>query len=294
MIHQYLRAVGFRSYSTAQEAESLVKMTLHAPTWSRIIRDRQSVIGHLCRSFGDGFGISTVGEFTKQDVFVPQYHIPYAESPVLSTKEYCTVEPYSDRIAFGGMCEDMTLGVSLIFFITNTGEYLRRQSTPGVSTRVSGIYLSALSLEGKILLPSSGPAQERRAARASVTNRNLLMEAAANGDREAMESLAREEMSLSAKVSGRAEHEDLYSIVDTCFMPFGLESDKYSIIGRIEDVVSLQNSLTEEELFRLVVNCNDLRFTVLINKADLLGEPAVGRRFKGDIWMQGRLRFGEG
>jgi hypothetical protein len=33
-------------------------------------------------------------------------------------------------------------------------------------------------------------------------------------------------------------------------------------------------------------------FTIAINKADLLGEPAPGRRFKGQIWMQGIADFG--
>jgi hypothetical protein len=28
-----------------------------------------------------------------------------------------------------------------------------------------------------------------------------------------------------------------------------------------------------------------------MNKKDLLGEPAVGRRFKGNIWLQGMIDF---
>ena len=31
--------------------------------------------------------------------------------------------------------------------------------------------------------------------------------------------------------------------------------------------------------------------TVAINQAHLLGEPAVGRRFKGQIWLQGSVKF---
>ena len=54
----------------------------------------------------------------------------------------------------------------------------------------------------------------------------------------------------------------------------------------------MNEELTKEEIYRLRVECNDMVFTVAINKADLLGEPAPGRRFKGQIWMQGIADFG--
>ena len=52
-------------------------------------------------------------------------------------------------------------------------------------------------------------------------------------------------------------------------------------------------TFTKEEIYQLHLECNDLLFSVCINSKDLLGEPAVGRRFKGQIWMQGRLNFEE-
>ena len=42
----------------------------------------------------------------------------------------------------------------------------------------------------------------------------------------------------------------------------------------------------------MVIDCNDLKFTLCINKKDLYGEPAPGRRFKGTVWMQGEIHFG--
>ena len=41
----------------------------------------------------------------------------------------------------------------------------------------------------------------------------------------------------------------------------------------------------------MTLNCNDLIFEMCINQEDLYGEPAVGRRFKGMIWMQGYINF---
>ena len=43
----------------------------------------------------------------------------------------------------------------------------------------------------------------------------------------------------------------------------------------------------------MTIECNDILFNVGINKKDLLGEPAVGRRFKGQIWMMGKVNFKE-
>ena len=50
-------------------------------------------------------------------------------------------------------------------------------------------------------------------------------------------------------------------------------------------------TLTDEEICVMILSCNDLQFDVCINRADLFGEPAVGRRFKGTIWMQGYINF---
>jgi hypothetical protein len=43
----------------------------------------------------------------------------------------------------------------------------------------------------------------------------------------------------------------------------------------------------------MTVDTNDLVYDVCINEKDLLGEPEIGRRFKGTIWMQGFLNMRE-
>jgi hypothetical protein len=37
------------------------------------------------------------------------------------------------------------------------------------------------------------------------------------------------------------------------------------------------------------IECNDIQFDVCINEKDLMGQPEIGRRFKGNIWMQGNI-----
>ena len=53
----------------------------------------------------------------------------------------------------------------------------------------------------------------------------------------------------------------------------------------------LKNKITEEEVYLMNINCNDMTFDLCVNKEDVYGEPCVGRRFKGTIWMQGYINF---
>ena len=92
-----------------------------------------------------------------------------------------------------------------------------------------------------------------------------------------------EDMNLVQQISNRIMEEDIYSLVDTCFMPYGLECDVYSVIGEILSWEIVRNHVSGEEMYRFLLNCNDMKLSVMINRMDLLGEPAVGRRFKGDI-----------
>ena len=55
--------------------------------------------------------------------------------------------------------------------------------------------------------------------------------------------------------------------------------------------MTFKNIITGEEICQLTLDCNDMQFDVCINKDDMLGEPKIGRRFKGIIWLQGQLHY---
>ena len=121
--------------------------------------------------------------------------------------------------------------------------------------------------------------------------RTQLLEAARRGNPAAMDSLALEDMDLYNSISSRVRREDVYSIVDSCFMPFGVECDQYSVLGEILEAEKIINSWTNEEIYVLMVECSDLVFQIAVNAKDLLGEPLEGRRFKGTVWLQGQVNF---
>ena len=41
----------------------------------------------------------------------------------------------------------------------------------------------------------------------------------------------------------------------------------------------------------MALECNNMIVSMAINALSLLGEPKVGRRFKGQIWLQGTVKF---
>ena len=123
------------------------------------------------------------------------------------------------------------------------------------------------------------------------SERKQLLAQARMGNEEAIESLTLEDMDTYTTISRKIHKEDVFSLVDTYFMPYGVECDQYSILGEIIDVREEVNRITGEQLVIMSLECNELTFDVCINRKDLYGEPAVGRRFKGVIWLQGYINF---
>ena len=131
--------------------------------------------------------------------------------------------------------------------------------------------------------------KEREASHNKYEKRKQLLAEARDGNEDAIESLTIEDMDTYNRLSLRIMQEDILSIVNSTFMPYGFESDQYHILGEIIELEEIENVLTGELLYFMKLECNDMIFFVTINQKDLLGVPSVGRRFKGSIWMQGMV-----
>mgnify|MGYP002508965657 CR=1 FL=1 len=58
-------------------------------------------------------------------------------------------------------------------------------------------------------------------------SRNQLIAAARKGDEDAIESLTLEDMDIYSTISKKILTEDVFSLVDTYFMPYGVETAIY-------------------------------------------------------------------
>ena len=151
--------------------------------------------------------------------------------------------------------------------------------------------MSGLSTDGKILLPINKDEKKHKQLEQQKIERNNMIAAARNGDENAIENLTLEDIDTYSLLSRRIMREDILSIVENYFMPYGIESDQYAILGDIMDCHFLQNEYTGENVYVMDLVCNDIPFSICMNQKDLLGEPAVGRRFKGTIWLQGSICY---
>ena len=100
-------------------------------------------------------------------------------------------------------------------------------------------------------------------------------------------------MSLDLKndMYNKALREDILSVVDTTMIPYGIDCEVYDIVGIITDYSVVENTMTGEEVVRMTLQCNEYFIDVYINRIDLKGEPDIGRRFRGVIWLQGYINF---
>lgn len=183
------------------------------------------------------------------------------------------------------------MGISLIFTMQNGVEYMKERQLGMMTGTPNGVTFSGLALSGRILLPVRKSETQMRFAREEAKTRKQLLSAARNGDQGAIETLTLEDMDIYSKVSRRLATEDVYSIVDSYFMPYGVECDLYSIMGEILAIRERENTLTGERLYQMKLDVNELEFDVCVPKKEVLGEPEIGRRFKGEIWLQGYVNF---
>ena len=127
----------------------------------------------------------------------------------------------------------------------------------------------------------------------TLRDRSQLLNAARNGDEEAIENLTLDDMDTYSAISKRIHKEDVFTLVDTYFMPYGVECDQYNVMGDILNVELRENNQTKEKIYVMTIEANGIILDVCINQQDLVGEPAVGRRFRGIIWLQGLVHFEE-
>ena len=247
--------------------------------------------GELRKEYGMGIGIYSYGQIDEYETYTREYYLPYFEGSGITSYADIIVEKRSDKEAYIGICEDVKVGVSLILHLQNGIEYRKELMAGRIPKNSTSVTLSGLAVSGTILFPVMKSKEQEQEIREESRNRMMLLSAAREGDSKAIESLTMEDMDLYSQVSRRVQTEDIYSIVDTYFMPCGVECDQYSILGEILDIDTVENKLTKEEIYVFTVDVNELRFDICVPVKSVLGEPAIGRRIKADIWLQGKINL---
>ena len=304
-MHKYLRAIGFSGIKNRTEYENLIRLCVQDATKrdyttkdissaeSGTIQADESMTALFYRDFAKGLGLAVCGEYDENNHFSYDYCFPYLRGSEISSYEDITVERHMEKESYAGICDEIKVGVTLIFYLQNMIPYIKAKNTGNLPMKGTSLVLSGLSCQGSIMMPLKKDKKDIIKTQKATVSRNDRIRAARRGDEEAIESLTLEDMDVYTSISKKIHQNDIYTIVDTYFMPYGVECDLYSVLGEIQNIEEIENIVTGETIVKMLLLCNELSFDVCINKKDLYGEPQVGRRFKGVIWLQGYINFPE-
>lgn len=294
-MHSYLKSIGFVCCTTNQIEEKILDKVIDSATQRShisIFSDSDIQFAEYSLEFCEDIGITVRGQIDEKDNFHIDHYFPYLRPRNITSNEDIFINKRGDSDSYIAMCDDMRVGVSLIFFLQNAVDFLRNNRFDTnhflLPTKISG-----LASDGAILLPTVRSMKDIDESKIEISKHVEMISDAKNGNQEAIEKLTIEEIDNYAQVGKRAKTEDIFSIVDTSFAPYGMESDIYKILGIILSVEERVNKATRERLYVMEIYCNHLVFDICINQKSLLGEPAVGRRFRGVIWLQGLVEFGK-
>ena len=302
-MHKFLRAIGFSGIRTREQLEALLKEVEQNPSKTFFSSYEDDVcLGEYSKEFCPGMGISLCGEVDVLERFSGDYYFPFFRGRHVSTKESSIIERHAAQVSFAGVCDDPKVGISIIYYLINRADYLseaaKNKDLKAVKEgreprQTASLSLSALALNGTIMMPLAKNVRQKTKAEVSDRKRNKLLEAARNGDENAIESLTLEDLDIYSTILRKIKHTDVYSLVDTYFMPYGVECDQYSVLGEITELSEVTNPVSGEQVYVMSIICNEIPMDLCINKGDLYGEPQVGRRFKGTVWLQGQLNYPE-
>jgi len=302
----YTRAVGF-SDLTSEKEEEFIKLGIEESLKEGfVVRHEKLDRGVIILRLSESTGLYIFGRYDG-DNFKYEYYYPFVVGTRVTDNEELMVERHLDKESYAVICDELKTGVTLIFYLQNVMDYFdylfsgkelkldkfnpdARNAISKQAIRNKKVALTALSLGGLILLPTAKKKKIKRSAKEEESRKNLI-QAAKKGDENAIESLTIEDMDKYNELSQRITKEDIFTIIDSTFMPCGVECDQYSVVGEILELKVEENIYTGEKMYIMLLDCNGLVITTAINAKHLLGEPEIGRRFKGQIWLQGNVKF---
>ena len=189
-MHKFMRAIGFSKLTDRREQQKLITdIILNASHRSYTSNGEETILAEFCEDFAMDLGIAVCGEFDANDRFTYDYFYPYLRGTGISSCEDISVERHADKESYAGICDDIKVGVSLIFYLQNMVPYVKAQHTNVLPIRGTTLTLSGLSVNGSILLPIRKNERQKQKIQKASMNRNQLIAAARQGDESAIESL---------------------------------------------------------------------------------------------------------
>lgn len=290
-MNRYFRAIGFLNDFSREKYERIVEnITFRPENLSEIEKNNPKyILMDKCLEYSPNIGVcvrvirDNKGNTYREAVF------PYYKNTDLNNNIECSFEKKISGEEFIGVFEDVNLSENIYFYVQNSDEIYKIKN---IKDTICKIGISGLSIAGNVILPIAKNARDRENTLEFHKNRINLLNRAYNGDHNAFVEVRQDDILTNVKVSEQIFEKsmDIYSIVDSSFIPCGAECDLYSVLGEIVGYERVENSITHEGLYLLRVSVKGVIIKICINEKDLLGEPQIGLRFKGTVWLQGYIK----
>ena len=152
---RYLRAVGFSRIKSRSEINELLAYIVRNADEKKYtsIDDTDVMFAEYSKEFAENVGLTVRGEYNEDNQFVFDYYFPYARGIQISSYEDISIERYAEKEAYAGVCDEIKVGVTLIFYLQNVISYLKIKNAGRLPVRGTSLVLGGLSVEGCILLP---------------------------------------------------------------------------------------------------------------------------------------------
>ena len=132
----------------------------------------------ISKEYGPYFGIAIRGDFDRNKHFRMEYFFPYFLGKGISVYDEATVEKYSEKNAYAGICGDVNDAMNVIFYLQNAVEYQNTIINQKVNLVPNSCTFSGLSKKAMIILPIEKEELSKKKKNGSSTDRSSLIAAA--------------------------------------------------------------------------------------------------------------------
>ena len=196
-MHRYLRAIGFSNVTKREQLQDLIQEVVvntisknqkkkknkeYYASMDFMADDDDQVYAELCLDFATDAGICVRGQIDEKNTFLYEYYFPYLRGRHISSYEDVNIERHAEKESYAGVCDDIKVGVSLIFYLQNMIPYKRLKAWKQLPVKGTSLIISGLSVSGTIMMPINKNEQEKRKVKKASNERNQLLAQARMGD----------------------------------------------------------------------------------------------------------------
>lgn len=186
-MHKFMRTIGFGGCDSDLEMDKIMRKLAKTASKTAVLeRNDHPTLYELRAELAPGMGIAMIGQMTEKGTFKREYAFPYVTGSDISSTAECSIQRHAERETYAGLLDEYRVGISLIFYMTNSIEYRSRRSKR-LPVLAKNICLSGLASQGKILLPVKKTPKQAEDLKQAARKRGSLLEAARRGDEQAIE-----------------------------------------------------------------------------------------------------------